>query len=790
MGQIATMDRIQAHIQGDVTGQVAIGDFNVQIGSSPGAVVNINTTGQRPTARPRPQPVALRPRNFSGLIGREAELGTARYALQATVPMEFYGEPGYGKTALLRHLAYALPPLPGGVVFLRQDAQLLDDLLQSLYDAFYEYDVPTKPTPTQRALALQNIRALVLIDDLDLRREDIEALLNAAPGCAFVLAARQHRLMGEGRVVPLRGLPDPAALALLEQGLERPLRAEEQAVAQALCAQVECRPLAILRAADLARDLQYPLADIVRRLPPSDAAWEALPLSLSELDEAERKVLAVLAVLDGAPVHIEHVAALTGLPDVAATLAKLLRWHLVQAHSPTYSLTGDLAHSLHETWDLLPWAERTFAYFTQWAEARRRDVARLADEASPLWRMLTWGATAGRWADVLRLARAFEGALALRGRWSRWAQVIELARQAALALGDQAALAWTLHQIGSRALCLGDGATAQTSLTQALHMREALGDQLGAAVTRHNIGLLPLPPPPGHGGSGRPPGNPPGPPPAAPRGLPFPWIVGGFSILLLVILALSLLWPRGPDPLAATPTASVVAVTDTPAVPPTDTAVPPTSTAVVPTETAVVPTDTAVVPTDTAVPPTWTPTWTPTRMPTNTPILCPPSTIVIPQAARGSGQQLQGYLVTASSPSTCGGRQQGCPTFVPDNTNSYSYNIYNFFTTVAQCITVKIVFPICLRLTSYQPAGNLIWSAVYQDSFDPNNCGNYLASDAGTGEYRFDVKAQMHFVIIVREPPCGGSIVEVKASGCITQDNRRCSNCNTAATPGPPILSP
>jgi hypothetical protein len=67
------------------------------------------------------------------------------------------------------------------------------------------------------------------------------------------------------------------------------------------------------------------------------------------------------------------------------------------------------------------------------------------------------------------------------------AQVLGWQFQAARELGDRAAEAWSLHQSGTRGLCLEDGSTAQTDLSEALRIRESLGDWAGAAVTRHNL---------------------------------------------------------------------------------------------------------------------------------------------------------------------------------------------------------------------------------------------------------------------------------------------------------------
>ncbi len=606
---LPSAESIAVHVEGEVSGQVAIGNNILQIGSIHGGVVNIAMPEQQLRPRPRPSPVFLRPRPFPDLLDRETEVGAVTAAFQSATPVEVHGQAGVGKTALLRHLARhpAVTSFPDGVVYLSARRQPVEDLLQSLFDAFYETDIPFKPTDAEVRHALQGKRALILLDDVDLARDEVETLMDVAPACAFLLASPERCLWGEGRVLGLRGLPPSERLALVERELGRPVTPPEHAAAQALCTALDGHPLHILQAAAMAREEHLPLAEVACRVQTPSPAEALAAQVLDTLPEPEGQVLAILAALGGAPLPADHLAALAGLPNVAPVLETLQRRGLVQAHSPCYSLAGTLGQAVQQTSDLTPWAERALAYFTTWAERQRNAPGRLLEEADPILRTLEWAIGAGRWVDVMRLGRAVEGGLALGGRWSAWAQVLQWLLQAAQALGNQPAEAWALHQLGTRALCLGDGAAARTSLAKALRLRQALGDRIGAAVTCHNLDLLLGPPPPPQRPSGPPPEPPSTPSPAglAAPGIPL-LLKGAVALLAVLLLALSGLgvWYFYPRP---TPTPTLTST-------PTNTPMP-----------ASTPTPTST-PTSTPTP-TNTPTHTPTNTPTLTPSITPSPTI-------------------------------------------------------------------------------------------------------------------------------------------------------------------
>src|SRR5215510_890213 len=222
---------MQVHI-GDVSGgsQVAVGNYIVQIGRVEGGVVNILNDAP-PPPRIRPQPVLLRPKIFPGLLDRQAETTTLIDALKSQQSVECTGEPGAGRTSLLRHLAHQsqfATVFPAGVVYFQVNQQSAPDLLKSLFDSFYICDFPIKPTETEMRHYLQSVNALVLLDDVEIDAQQIEYLMNIAPNCTFVAVTRARNLSSDVTEVPVKGLPTADAVLLFQRELGRTLLSDEE----------------------------------------------------------------------------------------------------------------------------------------------------------------------------------------------------------------------------------------------------------------------------------------------------------------------------------------------------------------------------------------------------------------------------------------------------------------------------------------------------------------------------------------------------------------------------------
>ncbi len=495
MTQFALPEDIRLLIEGDVSGQIAIGGYVIQVNSVYGDVVNAAEAELRAKIQPVSPPVYMRPRRFPGFLDRQTEVTRLEAALRSAMPAEICGQAGIGKTSLLRHIAYA--PLgdlfPDGMVYFSAWHQSVTDVLQELFDAFYECPTHYKPTDTEIRQALQDKQILVLLDDIALPREQAETLLSLLPSCTFVLTSSTRHLWNDGCALALRGLPLEDGLTLMVRELGRPLTPAERPDAQALHAALDGHPLRILQQTALVHEHGLTLAEVVRH---AQSQEEADTHVLAYLSKPEQQVVATMASLGGFCPHADHVRQLSGVADAQTILDALARRGVVQGEATRYSLSEGLVKRLQDAANLTPLTARAMTYFTTWAAHLKNAPDQLVEEANVLMHLLAWGIDRGYWSEVIRLGRALEGALALERRWGAWAQVLQWILIAAQVLGDPATHAWALHQDGTRLLCLGEKRAARTMLVKALQRRESLGDQTGAATTRHNLRFLLSPPGP------------------------------------------------------------------------------------------------------------------------------------------------------------------------------------------------------------------------------------------------------------------------------------------------------
>ncbi len=475
-------------LHGSVTGQIAVGRYVVQIGDACGALIGEASQAEQPQMHARPTPIILRPQPTRGLLDRGMELAAALSALDAGLPIELSGEPGIGKTAVLRHLAHHphASSFADGIIYLSVRRQSTDDLLQLIFEAFHETDKIRTPTEAEIRRGLQDTQALILLDDVYAAQPELERVFERAPRSAFVVSTRERCLWGEARSLTLKGLPVEDGVRLLEREIERSLDGTERAAAIHLSTALGGHPRRIQQAAALIRDQRISLDRLDRNITPAKLMADAM----ASIDEKPRRALLALTALAGVPLPVQHVSGIAEVIDLEPSLVALARRGLVVSSQSRYVLADGVSDYLRRTEDLKPWVNRAITYFTAWAERYRRSPSNLLEESEALLRVQECAIDTRRWGEVLHVGRLFEGALIVGARWGAWAVTLDRCLTAAKSIGDRPAEAWTLHEMGTRAVCLGEADKARAQLSQAMKLREAMGDDEGAAASRRNLALV------------------------------------------------------------------------------------------------------------------------------------------------------------------------------------------------------------------------------------------------------------------------------------------------------------
>ncbi len=516
---------------GDIVNSVVvIGDNNqLTINRDGNAIVDRLAPSRRARITRRAAPVILgRPGHAIGMLDRDTEKIAVEGALQPGNRVEYYSAEGLGKTTLLRFLASQVQ-MGDGMVFIEQ-SKTLDDYLQELFEAFYRSDREYKATEVECKRRLADIQALILLDNFCLTREETQVLVDTLPNCAFVLASSECHLWEQANVIHLTGLPMSASVTLFQQRIGRELTQKEAAVVQSICAFLQGHPLHIIQAAALVRQEGRSVQEVASLMRGPNPCERVLESTIGHLPEAAKALLALLSIFRKAPLPAEHIGAILQNAELAPTLQNLLNAGLVKAHSPRYSLAGDVGQYMNQAWDLAPWKEAALHHFMNWARGSI-SIEQVLESAEALLETLENAAAASHWQEVFQIGTAVEPSFVLSGRWGLWDRLLGLLARAAEALGDSATQAWILHQRGSRALCLDKSAQARELLSRALEMRRAVGDRAGAAATKHNLELLGgVPPGPKGGNSGR------------------GWIIPAMGAVIIGgLIVISSLRPKGPS---------------------------------------------------------------------------------------------------------------------------------------------------------------------------------------------------------------------------------------------------
>jgi hypothetical protein len=480
-------------VAGDVRGSLIVtGDnntFNLGLGPEAGALLEQLGGLQRPTVKRRRHPVLRRPPPFPSHLDRDTEL---ERTLGAKGPaLNVYGKAGIGKTYLLSHVANHADRVAGdGIVYLSASEMETQDLVEELFEAFYQSDPPIKPSADQLKRLLERSHALVLVDSFEAEPPEAQQLVFAAPNCRFVIGSRTRRVW-DWEASELAGLGLEDSLVLIEQELGRKLEQDEQAAAEEIWRELDGHPLEIKQAAAVARESGRPLGDVAQDLGGQDAERRLTDQATAGLSAEERKLLTALILLRGASLATERLSELVGDPDASALLNKLERLGLVEPHSPRYSVHGLLV--AHPPAFVAEEEESVLAALLEslssWAERNRLSFQLLLEELPALLVAiaLAWGA--GRWREAIRLGKAIDGGLAWSRYWGAWRRTLNIVLDSARKSGDRSSEAWALHQLGTLAACVGAADLARESLGEAASIRHEQGEHEAASLSEHNLAV-------------------------------------------------------------------------------------------------------------------------------------------------------------------------------------------------------------------------------------------------------------------------------------------------------------
>lgn len=334
--QTTLVERIEARVQREDSGQIAVGTHVLRIGSVHGGIVDAAASRQQPRPKARPVPIQLRPRPFPGILDRIEETAAAIRALESSESVELFGETGIGKTVVLRHLAHTINSklFQDGIIYREVRGVPPEDVLQLLWGDFFECDAPFKPADSQLRHDLQTKNALVILDAAELTRTEAERVMNVAAGCTFLLGSPERHLWGsEAHATQLAGLPAKDVSALIERELSRPLTTDEALSVEPITSAFKGNPLRILQEVAMARLNDRSLTNVAQDLR-SDGSPEKLAAHITaSLSSAQRRILSALAIFSGAPVQAAMLGELLQIDNVETILEELEERHLVRTHA-------------------------------------------------------------------------------------------------------------------------------------------------------------------------------------------------------------------------------------------------------------------------------------------------------------------------------------------------------------------------------------------------------------------------------------------------------------------------
>lgn len=449
------------------------------------------------------------------LVERDEELARLVRLLGSGRSVRLTGPAGSGRTSVLDAVAAKCGDFaPDGVVRLNGHRRTPAELLHELFTVVY--DSPGF-RPDRNALAgfVRDVGAIVVLDDLEFGGAALDEFLDAAPECAFLVAATPDiAAPGTGshlEEVFLGGLGRAAALELLQKSVERPLTEEESNWAGDLWFESEGLPLRFVQAAALLRQCDELRADPEEfeefapfaavdgedvPLPSLGEAAAPAGLLASRLSESARQTLRFAVALGGEVPHQTHLPALVGDTRADAALGELKNCGLLSPAGPRHRLAAGVLAQLREKGydeDAVGHANTAAQHYAWWAGHPSVTPERAVAEADAVLAALSAlvpGRDAGHPSTAVLLARSAAPALAAGRQWSAWERALRMGSEAARIAGEVAEEAYFHHELGVLALCTGNVDRARAELEASIGMRGALADRSGTVAGRRALALV------------------------------------------------------------------------------------------------------------------------------------------------------------------------------------------------------------------------------------------------------------------------------------------------------------
>jgi hypothetical protein len=162
----------------------------------------------------------------------------------------------------------------------------------------------------------------------------------------------------------------------------------------------------------------------------------------------------------------------------------------LRSETPETSRTAPVGEVVDVAEALTGRVETAAALFEKLASGRILDPGELEAWIRPTLDLLGRLDREGRSKEALALALAAHRVLALARRWIELLRMLLAALRAARALGDDSAVAWAQHELGTLHLAAGQFVEADSRLSEAHALRQRLGDREGVAATEQSLRVL------------------------------------------------------------------------------------------------------------------------------------------------------------------------------------------------------------------------------------------------------------------------------------------------------------